>query len=81
MSTLLKVLSYFFAFITIVGGGRLIAREGVHDYTVITLALFGGITWLLSWGSKKLKERKMRKQMSDNEINQTINNNQNNQAQ
>ncbi len=81
MSTLLKVFGYIFAYMTIVGGGKLIIREGLHDYTIFALAITGGISWIFFWGSKKLKERKMRKQMSDNEIQQTINNQQNNQEQ
>ena len=43
MSTLLKVLGYIFAYMTIVGGGKTIASEGLHDYTVIAVAIFGGI--------------------------------------
>ena len=81
MSTLLKVLGYIFAYMTIVGGGKLIIREGLHDYTIFALAITGGISWLLFWGSKKLKERKQRRQMSEIKSQQNIINNQNNQEQ
>jgi hypothetical protein len=80
MSTLLKVLGYIFAYMTVVGGGKTIMREGIHSYTLAALAIFGGITWVLFWGSKKLKERKASQYQQENMGNyQQINNYQNSQ--
>jgi TRAP-type C4-dicarboxylate transport system permease small subunit len=57
MKTLLKVLGWIIVCIAVVGGSRVIAREGIHTYTFAAEAVYLALAWLCFWGSKRLKKK------------------------
>lgn len=57
MKTVLKVLGWIFVFIAVVGGTQVMAREGIHSYTLAAEAIYVIIAWLCFWGAKKLDKK------------------------
>lgn len=58
MSTLLKIIGWIAICIPVIGGIQVIAREGIHTYTLIPIAFFLSIGWLCFWGAKRLNKKK-----------------------
>lgn len=58
MSTLLRIIGWIALLIVLIGGTQVIAREGIHTYTLIPVAFFLSIGWLCFWGAKRLNKNK-----------------------
>lgn len=58
MSTLLRIIGWIAVAILVLGSPQVIAREGIHFYTLIPLAFYILIAWLCFWGAKRLNKNK-----------------------
>lgn len=60
-SVILKVLGWFFLICLIIGGPRVIIREGFHWAAFLAAGMYGVFAWLLFWGARKLKDKSCKK--------------------
>lgn len=57
MKTLFTVLGWISLFIAFVGGIQVMAREGIHSYTVVAFLFFILVAILCFWGANRFKKK------------------------
>jgi hypothetical protein len=57
MKSVLKFFGWFFVLVAIIGGPQLMAREGIHTYTLGAEVFYIVAAWLCFWGSNRIKKR------------------------